>query len=512
MKAKIVLLDGVVVEADGTPEEIAVLSDALRKCHSIIQLEGGDHGAPVGTVQTEVSPDDTSGNVGPGDEGFPEGAEEHDAHKTEGLDRGPRRGDNPEAVEDRPEEIGISIRGDSGTPGPPPELVVRELADQFRLLADSTRLQILTLLLGGEHNVSELCEALGGQAQPAVSHHLALLRVSGLVRPSREGKFIFYALTDQGRTLTEAIGQFNVLDVTGAVELFRQAADPTRLQILLILSQLDRNVSELCSDIGDQGQPAVSHHLAKMRKCGLIGARRTGKFRYYSLRESGRELSRLVAPLMAARTRACDSPAGEAFDPETIDFSIITDEWMDPSPSLGRDEGQSETPRDGGAPPTHLLCRRVLMMVQDLHRRGYERLRVAPGLSPSGLHWRCSIVPVGCIRRDHGALTVGEDGSAALYRSGQGAKFFKWADAADDSPVALAGKLLERFPDLASKGRGSDPGYAHWYAEMLRATAPYGLIYAYADWDLPDDHIPALGCTAEVKIPLPPPGTADSGR
>src|SRR5438309_6008832 len=56
---------------------------------------------------------------------------------------------------------------------------IRDLVQVARLLSDETRLRILFLLAQqGEIHVSDLCERLG-QSQPAVSHHLALLRVSG---------------------------------------------------------------------------------------------------------------------------------------------------------------------------------------------------------------------------------------------------------------------------------------------------------------------------------------------
>ena len=61
---------------------------------------------------------------------------------------------------------------------------VRELAQVFKLLSDETRLRILFYLAlspDGELHVTDLCRRLG-QSQPAVSHHLALLRVSGLMR------------------------------------------------------------------------------------------------------------------------------------------------------------------------------------------------------------------------------------------------------------------------------------------------------------------------------------------
>jgi hypothetical protein len=38
--------------------------------------------------------------------------------------------------------------------------------------------------------------------------------------------------------------------------------------------------------------------------------------------------------------------------------------------------------------------RAVLLLVLELHLRGYQRLPALPGLSPSGGYWRCSIAPV----------------------------------------------------------------------------------------------------------------------
>ncbi len=74
------------------------------------------------------------------------------------------------------------------------EQAVRELAQVFKLLSDETRLRILFYLAqNGELHVTDLCSRLG-QSQPAVSHHLALLRVSGLIESRREGKHNFYSV------------------------------------------------------------------------------------------------------------------------------------------------------------------------------------------------------------------------------------------------------------------------------------------------------------------------------
>ena len=74
------------------------------------------------------------------------------------------------------------------------EQVVRDLAQVFKLLSDETRLRILLYLAqNGELHVTDLCNKLE-QSQPAVSHHLALLRVSSLIESRREGKHNFYSV------------------------------------------------------------------------------------------------------------------------------------------------------------------------------------------------------------------------------------------------------------------------------------------------------------------------------
>jgi len=65
----------------------------------------------------------------------------------------------------------------------------------LKALSHSGRLMILCHLTGGEKSVTEL-ETLLGQRQAAVSQQLARLRLEGLVSTRREGKAIFYAISD----------------------------------------------------------------------------------------------------------------------------------------------------------------------------------------------------------------------------------------------------------------------------------------------------------------------------
>src|SRR5262245_15869524 len=83
-------------------------------------------------------------------------------------------------------------------------------------------------------------------------------------------------------------------EIRRVAELLKQVSDPTRLQVLMLLSDKERNVTELCSDLGTQSQPAVSHHLALLRHGRLIEPRRAGKHNFYALTDAGRQLAMVV--------------------------------------------------------------------------------------------------------------------------------------------------------------------------------------------------------------------------
>jgi len=71
---------------------------------------------------------------------------------------------------------------------------IERLSEIFKLLADKSRLKILLALAqDGELHVSALCNLLE-QSQPAVSHHLTLLRLRNLVGFRRDGKHNFYRI------------------------------------------------------------------------------------------------------------------------------------------------------------------------------------------------------------------------------------------------------------------------------------------------------------------------------
>lgn len=77
----------------------------------------------------------------------------------------------------------------------PDEEKLYDLADFFKIFADSTRIKILYVLVCSEMCVCDLAQLLG-MTQSAISHQLRTLKQMDLVRYRREGKTVFYSLAD----------------------------------------------------------------------------------------------------------------------------------------------------------------------------------------------------------------------------------------------------------------------------------------------------------------------------
>jgi ArsR family transcriptional regulator len=89
---------------------------------------------------------------------------------------------------------------------------IKKLAELLKAMADETRITILTMLQEGEMCVCEIMDELP-ISQPAVSHHLKILRQAGLIGDRREGKWIYYSL--------------NIEELKNACQLLqRQIIDP----------------------------------------------------------------------------------------------------------------------------------------------------------------------------------------------------------------------------------------------------------------------------------------------
>ncbi len=78
----------------------------------------------------------------------------------------------------------------------PPEEILYDVAELFKVFGDTTRIKIICALF----EVEEMCvydlAATLNMTQSAISHQLRILKQSNLVKFKRDGKMIYYSLDD----------------------------------------------------------------------------------------------------------------------------------------------------------------------------------------------------------------------------------------------------------------------------------------------------------------------------
>ena len=77
----------------------------------------------------------------------------------------------------------------------PDENELYDLAELYKVFADSTRIKILYVLFESEMCVCDIASLLE-MSQSAISHQLRVLKQAKLVKFRRDGKTIFYSLSD----------------------------------------------------------------------------------------------------------------------------------------------------------------------------------------------------------------------------------------------------------------------------------------------------------------------------
>lgn len=73
------------------------------------------------------------------------------------------------------------------------------------------------------------------------------------------------------------------MDDNDLVRIFKALADKTRQDILEMLAEHERNVSDICTEF-ETTQPTISHHLQILKSSRLVDSRKEGKNIYYYVR------------------------------------------------------------------------------------------------------------------------------------------------------------------------------------------------------------------------------------
>jgi hypothetical protein len=116
----------------------------------------------------------------------------------------------------------------------------------------------------------------------------------------------------------------------------------------------------------------------------------------------------------------------------------------------------------------------LLAAIHELHKIGFQQLRVCVGWSADGHEWRCRLLPASDTYKDGWRGR----GLEVEYTSTQGSEYFNWTDCSADDARSLANKFIERFPDLVDQSLGQDWAYAGWFTELL-GRAEHGALPAF---------------------------------
>ena len=132
---------------------------------------------------------------------------------------------------------------------------------------------------------------------------------------------------------------------------------------------------------------------------------------------------------------------------------------------------------------------RILQGVRVLHQRGFESVRVLPGMSGSGIHWRA-------------VISAADNGPELRYTTGSGSEVASGRVDIRSSPGEVADLLAASLESLAL---AQDPAYVAWYAELLALVErDNALPIAYADY-FEDDEGWEVGWGSGTRHPHPPP-------
>lgn len=77
----------------------------------------------------------------------------------------------------------------------PDDELIADLSDMFKIFGDQTRVKILMALESGELCVCDIA-AVMDMSQSAISHQLRVLKQSNIVKTRRQGKVMYYSISD----------------------------------------------------------------------------------------------------------------------------------------------------------------------------------------------------------------------------------------------------------------------------------------------------------------------------
>lgn len=135
---------------------------------------------------------------------------------------------------------------------------------------------------------------------------------------------------------------------------------------------------------------------------------------------------------------------------------------------------------------------RLLATVAEMHKRGYQGLRIVPLLDPEPFAWDCAlVVPNRVASPGYGSYTPPDMGSSVPYWSRDGGSGYLWSSRPGSSARQLADQLEEgSLSGWLQSARLDDFAYAGWFL-LLLGKAEQGLLpYTNPDGETLADNRP----------------------
>ena len=123
------------------------------------------------------------------------------------------------------------------------------------------------------------------------------------------------------------------------LEFFKAMAHESRLRIVGLLAQGEKSVQELAAAL-DLKEPTVSHHLAMLKRQGIVTARAEGTTRWHALDQEA--LERLVQRVLqpeAERTKRAGPRKAEDFDTKVLQAFVNADGTLKHIPAARKKRG-----------------------------------------------------------------------------------------------------------------------------------------------------------------------------
>lgn len=147
-------------------------------------------------------------------------------------------------------------------------------------------------------------------------------------------------------------------------------------------------------------------------------------------------------------------------------------------------------------------CQRVLRMVAELHKRGFQGLRIFPYQGSLGA-WRVEVYPYNDFEfeKPMNLLWNRNSSLSPARHSGAADDYFDWSKSSNYNARQLASKFEEKFPLLCHYCKGRDWNYAGWYQELM-GVVEMDTHLPCIKWEHMEDEIPGFKYSSPAFLPI----------